>query len=69
MKHYCHWPKCSVEVPPFLWGCKRHWLKLPKNLRDAIYDNYRPGQEMDKRPSGNYIKVVREVRKWIKANE
>jgi len=24
-------------VPPKMWGCKKHWFKLPKSLRDKIW--------------------------------
>lgn len=64
-KHTCHWPGCRVEVPPRLWGCRRHWYKLPKPLRDAIWKAYRPGQEIDKRPSAKYLAVAVLVQGWI----
>ncbi len=55
MKHTCHWPECETEVPPAMWGCKKHWMKLPKPIRDAIWNTYRPGQETDKQPSVAYL--------------
>jgi len=63
--HKCHWPSCKVEVPPSLWGCKKHWFKLPKKLRDRIWATYRSGQEIDKRPSTMYLKISEEVQVWI----
>lgn len=65
MAHTCHWPGCKRVVPPKLWGCKEHWFKLPKALRDAVWSAYRPGQEIDKKPSLRYIAVARLVRGWI----
>lgn len=65
MAHHCHWPSCDVEVPAALWGCKKHWFALPKNLRDAIWRTYRPGQEITKTPSKAYLEVAREVQEWI----
>ena len=50
-KHHCHWPGCSKQVPPAMWGCAYHWFKLPKVLRDEIWSCYRPGQEIDMKPS------------------
>ncbi len=44
-RHECHWPDCDRQVPPAMWGCKQHWFKLPKRLRDAIWAEYVPGQE------------------------
>jgi len=66
--HTCHWPGCSMQVPPAMWGCKRHWYMLPKYLRDKIWDAYRPGQEIDMRPSKEYLAVADEVQQWIVEN-
>ena len=68
MKHSCHWPGCGKSVPPALWGCKPHWFALPKHLRDRIWSTYRPGQEISKTPSRDYIDAAREVQAWIAAN-
>lgn len=67
-KHKCHWPGCNLEVPPKLWGCKYHWFKLPKNLRDKVWATYRSGQEIDKNPSKAYLIVARRVQTWVKEN-
>lgn len=69
MSHHCHWPGCNKEVPPKLWGCKEHWYKLPKRLRDAIWATYVPGQEITKTPSVDYIEVANEVQEWISENK
>lgn len=69
MSHACHWPGCGREVPPKLWGCKEHWFRLPATLRRAVWRHYRPGQEIDKRPSPEYIETARLVRQWIEENE
>lgn len=68
MDHSCHWPGCTKQVPPAMWGCKEHWYKLPKRLRDAIWDAYEPGQEVDMSPSAEYLRVALEVQQWIMAN-
>jgi hypothetical protein len=65
--HHCHWPGCSKQVPPAMWGCSPHWFKLPKFLRDAIWRTYRPGQENDGRPSREYMEVAKEVQQWIRS--
>lgn len=65
MTHTCHWPGCTTPVSPKLWGCKAHWLRLPKALRDRIWATYRPGQEVDKRPSPQYLKAAQAVQAWI----
>ena len=68
-KHLCHWPGCLMPVPPKLWGCKRHWFRLPKLLRDRIWQTYVPGQEITKTPSPEYIQAALEVQQWIKEND
>lgn len=62
--HECHWPDCILQVPPAMWGCKKHWFTLPKSLRDKIWATYRPGQEKELNPSKAYLKVADEVQKW-----
>lgn len=44
-KRGCCWPGCTVMVPASMWGCKAHWFRLPKSIRDLIWAAYRPGQE------------------------
>lgn len=44
--HTCHAFGCTVAVPPMLFMCKGHWFMLPRNLRDAVWHHYRPGQEL-----------------------
>ncbi|MDX3885578.1 MAG: hypothetical protein QHC65_14245 [Sphingomonas sp.] len=64
-RHSCHWPGCDAQVPPAMWGCKRHWYALPQHLRDRIWRAYRPGQEADGRPSRDYLDAARDVQAWI----
>lgn len=65
--HHCHWPSCDKQVPPAMWGCKEHWFKLPRALRNKIWAAYEPGQEVDGTPSTEYLEVAREVQEWIAA--
>ncbi len=65
MKHHCHWPGCTTEVPPAMWGCKGHWFKLPTSLRNRIWATYKPGQEITKTPSPAYIEAAKAVQAWI----
>lgn len=66
--HHCHWPGCAAQVPPAMWGCTRHWYKLPKALRDRIWRTFDPGQEVNATPSAAYLAAARDVQDWIKAN-
>jgi len=63
--HVCHWPGCNKSVPPAMWGCKPHWFKLPRRLRNKIWATYRIGQEIDCSPSDRYLAAYREVEEWI----
>ena len=49
-----------------MWGCKKHWYKLPKHLRDKIWKAYRLGQEISMTPSDEYLTVAKETQYWIK---
>jgi len=62
--HKCHWPGCELSVAPRFWGCKAHWFKLPKHIRDRIWNEYEHGQEITKRPSAAYIEAAREAHVW-----
>ena len=57
--HVCHATGCKVSVPPKMFMCRRHWYRLPKSHRDAIWATYRPGQEITKTPSAEYLLVAR----------
>ena len=63
--HVCHWPGCKEVVKPAMWGCKKHWMTLPKKLREALWEAYEPGQEVTKKPSAQYRRVAKEIREWI----
>lgn len=59
MRHTCHAHGCKTPVPPRMFMCRAHWFSLRKPTRDAIWREYRPGQEDDKRPSLRYLAVQR----------
>jgi hypothetical protein len=65
LKHTCHWPGCTTAVPLAMWGCRAHWFSLPKALRGRIWATYRPGQEIDKKPSASYLQAAKDVQTWI----
>lgn len=64
--HTCHWPGCEQQVPPALWGCKKHWYMLPEYLRMRVWAAYRIGQEVNMNPSDEYMAVIKMVNEWIK---
>ena len=58
MKHHCHAIDCKVEVPPKMHMCLKHWTMVPKVVQDLIWKHYRPGQEIDKKPTVAYLAVA-----------
>lgn len=64
MRHTCHWPGCTKEVPPKRLMCRSHWKTLPSAIRSAVWDAYRPGQEIDKDPSREYVAAARAAQEW-----
>lgn len=69
MKHLCHAEDCDVEVPPRIFMCKTHWFMLPKQLRDALWAEYVPGQEIRKDPTREYLNVTRRCINFVAAKE
>jgi hypothetical protein len=59
--HRCHANGCEVEVPPKMFMCRKHWYKVPKRLQALIWKHYRPGQEIDKNPTKEYLAVMKEA--------
>jgi len=57
--HHCHARGCVRRVPPKLLMCPGHWRMVPTPLRAEIWRTYRPGQEVDKRPSAEYLAAAR----------
>ena len=67
--HHCHWPGCQKQVTPAMFMCNAHWRQLPPPLQRRIWNAYRPGQEKDKRPSGEYLAAAKAAQEWIHALE
>jgi hypothetical protein len=53
--HLCHAKGCKTPVPPRLLMCGKHWRLVPRPLQQAVWRHYRPGQEVDKEPTGAYL--------------
>ena len=51
-----------------MWGCPKHWFTLPKEIRDDIWRTYRPGQEITKDPSKEYMEAAQRAQTWINYN-
>lgn len=55
MSHLCHAIGCYAPIPPKLLMCMHHWRLVPRDLQDAVWEYYRPGQEITKDPSPEYL--------------
>lgn len=56
--HFCHAQGCFTSVPPRMLMCLPHWRKVPKPLKDAVWDEYVDGQEITKTPTTAYLTVM-----------
>ena len=59
MTHTCHAEGCSKAVAPKYLMCPRHWGMVPRPQQLEIWRHYRNGQEVDKRPSTEYLAVMK----------
>lgn len=57
--HVCHARRCQRKVPPRLFMCRQHWHLVPSELQRQVWKHYRPGQEIDKNPTDDYLLVSR----------
>jgi hypothetical protein len=57
MSHTCHAHGCAQSTPPRMLFCYPHWKGLDRRIQDAIWAEYRAGQETDKDPSLRYLAV------------
>lgn len=67
--HTCHAIGCRVPVSPRLFCCPKHWRMLPGRYRRGVLREYRAGQEIDKRPSNEYLVVAAQARHWLHLRE
>lgn len=60
--HRCHLDICTAAVPPARLFCLTHWRMVPKSIQKQVWATYRPGQEVDKHPSPEYMEAQRIAR-------
>lgn len=58
-KHLCHAIDCPTAISPRLLMCLPHWRKVPRDLQQAVWAAYEPGQERRKDPSEAYLEAAR----------
>lgn len=69
MSHTCHAKGCEALVAPKLLMCLKHWRRVPRELQRAVWASYRPGQEVDKKPSREYLEAARAAIEAVAAKE
>lgn len=69
MIHTCHADGCTTPVPPRMFMCKPHWWMVPAPIRRAVWAHYRPGQEVRKDPTPEYLEITREAIAVVAAKE
>jgi hypothetical protein len=52
-----------------MFACRKHWFMLPKAMRDAIWAEYVPGQEVRRDPTPEYLAVAGRAERWLYAKE
>ena len=62
---YCPWPGCGKNIPQSIWGCKRHWFMLPKDIRDWVLSTYEKGINMHLTPTRAYLDATKAAQDWI----
>lgn len=67
--HLCHARGCNKEVKPALLMCARHWRMVPRNLQQAVWDTYVPGQEITKTPTPEYLTAAGDAVRHVAKKE
>jgi hypothetical protein len=49
--------------------CSRHWRGVPSELQQAVWRHYRRGQEIDKRPTPEYLAAAKAAIDAVAAKE
>ena len=58
MAHECHAIECHTPVPPSRLMCLKHWRMVPRAIQKRVWAEYRPGQEVDKQPTTEYLRIM-----------
>lgn len=67
--HVCHAQGCTVVVAPKLLMCPRHWRMVPAALKGTLWSHYRPGQEVGKNPTPQYLTAAQQAIDAVAAKE
>ena len=69
LTHTCHAANCNKQIPPNMFMCREHWRMVPPLLKSEIWRTYRPGQEIDKTPSPEYLDAAKKAIAAVPAQE
>lgn len=69
MSHRCHARGCQTPVPPKMFMCRPHWFMVPRVLQARVWATYRPGQEIRKDPTPEYLEATREAVEVVATKE
>ena len=64
--HTCHAFGCDRVIAPRFFMCPRHWAMVPPRHKAAVLRTYRPGQEIDKSPSPEYVAAATAARNAVR---
>lgn len=65
MQHYCHVKGCQKQVAPKFLMCAPHWRLVPQALKRDVWRLYRPGQEVTKDPTREYLEAAEAACKYV----
>lgn len=57
-EHSCAATGCRAQIPLKLLMCRPHWAQVPRALKRAVWDSYRPGQELEGEIGANYLRAM-----------
>ena len=67
--HTCHAIRCTKTTPPRMFMCLSHWRMVPRAMQDAVWANYKRGQEIRKDPTDEYLDVTKKARLYVAERE
>lgn len=63
--HDCPNPECEAKVPVTMLACRKDWYRLPRGLRNRIWNAWDDGAGAG---SPEHAAVIREAVQWYRDN-
>lgn len=67
--HKCFADGCNTQIARTLLMCLKHWRMVPFSIRHEIWTYYRKYQEIDNKPSDEYLNAAIRAREAVKEKE